>query len=182
MANLETETKVFQFRELFRNNYPQVKKFAWQLLKSEEDADDIAQDIFTKLWERPDLWENCTNLNGYLFMMTKNNCLNLIKHRAMVCSTVDAANDIIDLEKYGGATAHNECELNELQLLIEMTIEQMPEKRKLIFKMSREEDMSHQEIANRLGLSVRTVEQHIYKALQDLKKVILLSIVYFLYA
>lgn len=50
------EDKVLRFKKFFDLNFPKVKTFAWQLLKSEEDAEDIAQDIFVKLWEKPDLW------------------------------------------------------------------------------------------------------------------------------
>ncbi len=58
------ENRTLRFREFFNKNYPKVKTFAWQLLKSEED---VAQDIFVRLWEKPELWEERDKLSCLLY-------------------------------------------------------------------------------------------------------------------
>lgn len=70
----------------------------------------------------------------------------------------------------------NEIYVQELQLLLRLSLEQLPDKRRQIFEMSRFENLSNNEIAERLNLSVRTVEQHIYLVLKDLKKLFLIAI------
>lgn len=171
--------KSARFRVLFDRCFPRVKGFAFQLLKSDEDAEDIAQEVFIRLWERPELWVEKELLDSYLYTMARNGVFNFIRHQSVVQSFVDESIAVATLEDYGLASTEDECELRELELLIQFTIEQMPEKRREVFKLSREEELSNQEIADRLNLSVRTVEQHIYKALQDLKRVVLLVV--FLY-
>ena len=69
---------------------------------------------------------------------------------------------------------------HELELFVQMALERMPEQRRRIFLMSREEGMTSPEIAAKLNISVRTVEQHIYKALQDLKKIVLFLFFFYL--
>ena len=63
------EDKVLRFKKFFDLNFPKVKTFAWQLLKSEEDAEDIAQDIFVKLWEKPDLKKDLTIIFHFLTVL-----------------------------------------------------------------------------------------------------------------
>ena len=76
------EDKVLRFKKFFDLNFPKVKTFAWQLLKSEEDAEDIAQDIFVKLWEKPDLWLEREKLDSYLYTVVRNHIYNFLKHKA----------------------------------------------------------------------------------------------------
>ena len=65
-----------KFEKVFMHYFPKVKNFAWKLLKSENDAEDIAQEIFLKLWEKPSLWsDNFSSLDSYLYKMTKNKLL-----------------------------------------------------------------------------------------------------------
>ena len=64
-----------KFEQFFIMTYPKVKAFAWKLLKSEEDAEDIAQDIFAKLWTNPEIWENQETWNSYIYTMVRNHII-----------------------------------------------------------------------------------------------------------
>ena len=70
-----------QFGMIFTEYYSVVKYFAFMLLKSEEDAEDIAQDVFTKLWTQPEIWTKVPNLKPYVYTLTKSTTLNFIKHK-----------------------------------------------------------------------------------------------------
>ena len=85
------EDKVLRFKKFFDLNFPKVKTFAWQLLKSEEDAEDIAQDIFVKLWEKPDLWLEREKLDSYLYTVVRNHIYNFLKHKAVEYDYLDVA-------------------------------------------------------------------------------------------
>lgn len=171
--SITNENEVLRFRKFFNRNFPKVKTFARQLLKSEEDAEDIAQDIFVKLWEHPDLWENREKMDSYLYTMVRNHIYNWLKHKAVEFDYLEVAAEKMRMAERELYAPDDEFRLRELELLAQMTLERMPEQRRRIFMMSREEGLSNQDIAEKLNISVRTVEHHIYKALLDFKKIIL---------
>ncbi|MCS2776437.1 RNA polymerase sigma-70 factor [Bacteroides fragilis] len=160
-----------KFEQFFIMTYPKVKAFAWKLLKSEEDAEDIAQDIFAKLWTNPEIWENQETWNSYIYTMVRNHIYNFLKHKSIrqtyqeQCTKEEPAISETDI--------HDQLYAKESELLIKLTIANMPEQRRKIFRMSRTQEKSNQEIADELDISIRTVERHIYLALIDLKKVLL---------
>src|SRR5690554_5441171 len=80
--NHSIRQQIEQFEELFTHYSPKVKRFAMKLLKSEVDAEDVAQDIFMKLWNNPDIWmNNSRSVDSYLFTMTRNRVIDLIRER-----------------------------------------------------------------------------------------------------
>ncbi|MFK1774232.1 RNA polymerase sigma-70 factor [Bacteroides fragilis] len=166
-----------KFEQFFIMTYPKVKAFAWKLLKSEEDAEDIAQDIFAKLWTNPEIWENQETWNSYIYTMVRNHIYNFLKHKSIrqtyqeQCTKEEPAISETDI--------HDQLYAKESELLIKLTIANMPEQRRKIFRMSRTQEKSNQEIADELDISIRTIERHIYLALIDLKKV-LLTLFFFL--
>ena len=85
------------------------------------------------------------------------------------------------MAELGLPTPDDEFCAHELELFVQMALERMPEQRRRVFLMSREEGMTSPEIAEKLNVSVRTVEQHIYKALQDSQKKIILFLLFFLF-
>lgn len=164
------EDKVLRFQSFFQENSPKVKALAFQLLKSEEDAKDITQDIFVKLWENPDLWMTCERVNSYLYTVERNYIYNYFKHKAIASDYLETAAERMRIAEQELPQPHDEFCFHEFELLLQMALEHMPEQRRRIFSMSREEELPFQEIAEKLNISVRTVEHHVYKALQDLRK------------
>ena len=140
-----------KFEQFFIMTYPKVKAFAWKLLKSEEDAEDIAQDIFAKLWTNPEIWENQETWNSYIYTMVRNHIYNFLKHKSI-------------RQTYQEQCTKEEPAISETD----------------IFRMSRTQEKSNQEIADELDISIRTVERHIYLALIDLKKVLLTLFFFYL--
>lgn len=179
MSVTSIEAKTLRFRNFFEKNFPKVKAFAWQLLKSEEDAEDIAQDIFVKLWENPDLWIEREKLDGYLYAVVRNHIYNFLKHKAVEFDYLEVTAEKMRMVEQELPDMNEQLHAQELELLFQMAIERMPEQRRRIYLMSREEGMTSLEIAEKLNISVRTAEHHIYKALQDLKKIVLFLFFFF---
>lgn len=167
-----------KFEEFFTLYFPKVKNFAAKLLKSDYEAEDIAQDVFVKLWKVPDLWINdYKSAENYLYTMTKNQILDLIKHKKVEQAYQEKMMEESALfSDLGQDNPLDSLYYKEIKLLILLAMEQMPEKRRQVFTMSRFEKISNQDIAEKLNLSIRTVEHHIYLALSDLKKIIIYSI------
>ena len=161
-----------QFGIIFSEYYSTVKYFAFMLLKSEEDAEDIAQDIFTKLWTQPEIWTKVPNLKPYVYTLTKSTTLNYIKHKKIELAYQEKviekslAEELIQTED-----PLNDIYYKEIQLIIKLTLSRLPEQRRKVFEMSRFEHMSNNEIAEKLNISVRTVEHHIYLTLLEMKKI-----------
>lgn len=166
------------YEKFFILNFPKVKSFAYKILKSEEDAEDIAQDVFVKLWDHPELWEAIVNADSYIFTMARNRIFNLLKHKQIESAYQEQVSQE-DMHVMFGADTYDKIYAEELSLLIKMTIRQMPEQRRKVFLMSRQEGMSNQDIADKLQLSIRTVERHIYLALQEIKKIVFIALFLF---
>lgn len=165
-----------QFQRFFITNFPVVKNFARMLMKSESDAEDVAQDVFLKLWMQPEIWINKENIDGYIYTMTKNIILNRFKHLQIEQDYQNtAATDNLLTELIGENETLNQIYYNEIQLLIQLTLEKLPEKRRYIFQLSRFKNLTNKEIAEKLNLSVRTVEHQIHLTLIELKKVLFFS-------
>lgn len=161
------------FKTLFEMFYPKVKIFLVKFLKEENTAEDISQDIFVKIWTYREALPDIRSFNTYLYRMTRNAALNHLRgnHSKIDISKMSVLDDK-DIEA--------EYQTKEKELLIRLTVEHMPPQRQRIFKMSREQGLSNDDIALKLGISKKTVENNITLALKDLRDVILAFLVFFL--
>lgn len=179
--NMTQESYLVQdFEKIFRTQFSAVKHFIFTLLKSEEDAEDIAQDVFVKLWTNYETWKDNDGKDGYIYALARNLTLDFIRHKRLEDNYRDEQiqeNSIKEL--LGSMDILNPIYYNEIQLILKMALERFPERRRKIFEMSRFKKMSNLEIAETLHISVRTVEHHIYLSLQNLRKIIF--ILFFLY-
>lgn len=177
MTYMNEQEKRRQFEQFFIIAFPKVKAFAWKILKSENDAEDIAQDVFVKFWDTPDIWEHQETWNSYVYLMSRNHIYNFLKHKSVESSYQEqlAEEGAFSFE----ADIYDQLYAKEIELLMMLALDNMPERRKKVFLISRQGGMSNQEIADKLQLSVRTVERHIYLVLQELKKIILIAFLFY---
>lgn len=160
------------FNRLFMEYYPQVKAFLFGFIKNMDDASDMAQDIFVKIWQNRDALPQIANFKSYLFRTAKNAVLNFIEHTLVEKNFQDKA-VVKSLSKpYYQEVIEDDLYARELEMLLDMAVEQMPEQRKKIFKLSRKEGLSNEEISHMLQINKRTVENHITNALKDLRKIV----------
>ena len=156
------------FQQVYLHYAGSIRKFLQVLVRSEEEAREITQEVFVALWEKRERIDPRKNIKSYLYMVARNTALNYFEHKKVH-------------DKYYAARMHEiEASLpsdeilisKETELLIEMAVSRMPEQRKKIFRMRRYEDLSVEEIARQLGLSKKTVESHLLSAKRDLREVI----------
>ena len=151
------------FEALFRQHYRALCAFAHGYVKDADRAEDLVQDLFFRLWlDREKLQVN-TSLKAYLYAAVRNRCLNAVKsHSRMV-----VLNEEADDRAQDDAMPEDEHTLRIAR--VQAAIEELPEERKKIFKLSRYEGLKYHEIAARLGISVKTVENQMGSALKYLR-------------
>lgn len=158
-------TKAFDV--LFVAYYPKVLQFVMSFCNDKQEAENIVQDLFMNLWIKKDVLEGIKNLDNYLFISARNAAIHYVKQSFVFCDD-GKANDLpSDL-------ANGDMKLcyEELYGFVMREISSMPEQRRRVFMMSRVDGMSNAEIAQRLGISKRTVESHISLAIATLKKLL----------
>lgn len=157
------------FREMYAKLYFYAKRFV-----NDEDAQDIVEDVFVDLWKRRHSVVFGERIHSFLYCSTYTKCINLLKHQKVSTTHITLIDEInqqrISLMEDVVQGAEHQLECDELHLQIEQAIEELPEKCREVFRLSYLQDLKNEEIARALGLSVRTVEAHIYRALKYLRQ------------
>lgn len=149
------------FKSLFREYYPETVRYALFYLHDPNAAEDIAQEIFTKLWEQKKDLEDMNNISGYLRNAAKNSCINYLRHQQVKEEYT---------QEYLHNTINDEESTEEYLNLIQRLVEQLPPKRREVLELSVIEAKTYQEIADILDLSINTVKDHIKKAYSFLRE------------
>ena len=157
------------FDALYMRYAPHVEAFAFCMLKNRSEAEDLAHDIFLKLWETRESIGHIKSFRSYLFRMTKNAVFDIFEHKSVQTRYEQRLLHVEDLLTDDIST---KVATKDLLMIIDMAVEQMPEQRQRVFRLSRYEGLSHQQIAQKLGVTPKTVEYHIRTALAELKKII----------
>lgn len=154
------------FEIIFKEYYKKLVEYAFVHLKDIDNAEEIVQDLFYQLWNKKEKLEISTSLKSYLYRSVHNNCLLRLQHESIKhkhenyvrSKDMDYSPEPIDYVKAG-----------ELEKKINATIEAFPGRTKTIFKMNRFEGFKYHEIAEKLSISIKTVEANMGKALKTLR-------------
>ncbi|MBX2978822.1 MAG: RNA polymerase sigma-70 factor [Flavobacteriales bacterium] len=151
------------FEALFRLHYRPLCAFAMGYLKDGDKAEDLVQDLFFRLWLDREKVNITTSVKAYLYVAVRNRCLNAVKAGSKVRALNEEVDDHLQEEE------RTEDEHTERIARVQAAIEALPEERRKVFKLSRYEGLKYQEIAERLGISVKTVENQMGSALKTLR-------------
>jgi RNA polymerase sigma-70 factor, ECF subfamily len=151
------------FELLFRNFFPALMTFAGKFLSNEDDAREVVHMVFINLWEKRETLDLSSSLKSYLFTSVHHRSLNMIRDRKKFLG-----NEIPDLSSDHDIGAS--VDAMELEERIREVIKGLPEKCREVFEMSRFEGLRYAEIAERLNISVKTVENQMSKALKILRE------------
>ena len=156
-----------QFESLFRSSYVSLVRYAKTLIKDHDTAEEIVQDLFFRLWKDKEKLQIESSLNGYLYRAVHNRCLHYIDHNRVVEKYV---REMKEREQETNESPTDILHYRELQAKVAAIIERLPEKCGKIFCMSRFEGLKYSEIAERLSISIKTVEANMGRALKEFRK------------
>lgn len=150
------------YEKLFRELFKPLCAFALKYVNDLDECRNLVQEVFISLWEKYDGLPAGTNHRSYLFTAVRNRCLNHLrdKKKLTILENVAEANH---------AETSTELEAKELEREIELGINSLPEKCRQIFELNRMEGLKYGEIAEKLGISIKTVEAQMSKALSVLR-------------
>ncbi|MEP4532374.1 MAG: RNA polymerase sigma-70 factor [Cyclobacteriaceae bacterium] len=170
MKEPEHTPQIFNIREdavfeaLFKNHYAELVNFGNKYLNDPEQSKELVQEVFLNIWQQSEKLKIQTSVKSYLFGAVRNAALNHIKHQKVE-------------QKYQDRVRFNATEsetvdfleLDELKHSIENALDKIPEKCREIFELNRFEGKRYKEIADQLGISLKTVENQMGKALKILR-------------
>ncbi len=155
------------FDALFRMFYAELVVTANRFLRNQEEAEDLVQDLFFRLWSnRENLPENLSSVNGYLHRSARNRSLNVLRDQ----NRIPVDDEEISPNLAAGGLPSDGLTQDDLRQRINQAIDRLPERCRLVFTMSKLEEMSQREIAESLGISVKTVENQMTRAYRFLRK------------
>ena len=161
------------YKALFRRYYTGLLFYATRLV-GEDDAEDIVQDVFVEIWKRQDSVELGEQIQSFLYRSIYTKVFNLLKHKAVAENYSAAEVEFYQKRMEYYQPDHSEVikriENRELRSEIRQAIDGLPDKCKEVYKLSYLHDMKNKDIADVMGISLRTVEAHMYKALIILRE------------
>ncbi len=166
LINRLREGDTLALTELYNTYWQLLFISAYNIIKDKELCEDIIQDIFMNIWHNREKLEINISLKSYLYACARYQVFNQFRKNKDKIH-VEFFNDLDKRFQY--ATPETEMMHDELVQQISTIVETLPEKCQLVYKLSREEQLTHKEIALRLNISVKTVENHITKALQTIR-------------
>ena len=152
------------FQQIFDTYYENLCQYAFTILRDMDEAEDIVQSMFLRIWEKRESLNITNSIRSYIYRAVHNQCLNQIEHRTIRQRYIE----------YNVQSAFSGEQLpdvfpQELEENIVAIISQLPKQCRIIFMMSRYEELKYSEISQKLGISVNTVENQISKALKILR-------------
>lgn len=155
-------------RKIFDAFYSDLAARIFRIIPDSDTCQDIAQDVFVELWNKRDSIEIHSSLGGYLNRAAVNKALNYLKSRNR--GVIDGSAELAEAADESDSVSAAAMDAEEMESRLHRAIENLPERCRAVFALSRFEDLSHREIAEKLGISVKTIENQITKAMKLLRE------------
>jgi RNA polymerase sigma-70 factor (family 1) len=158
------------FANLFRLFYSKLHSFSLQYVHVKEVAEEITNDVFIKLWNRRTDIVNISTLSTYLFVAAKNHSLNYLKQYSHLHVAIDEPDGVTALINRNDP--EQELEWKEISFQLNQAIDDLPDQCRTVFKLIKEDGFRYKEVAEILGISPRTVETQLFRAIKKLQSVV----------
>ncbi|TSD64041.1 RNA polymerase sigma-70 factor [Inquilinus sp. KBS0705] len=151
------------FEKVFKDHFKTLHSYAYTFLKDDELAEEVVQNVFCRIWERREQLKTDGSIKAYLYRSVHNECLNYIKHQKVKAGfQVYYAAEMEQSED----NSSKKVMANELEKHIQKAMSELPQQCRIIFQMSRFDQLKYQQIADEMGLSIKTIENQMGKALK----------------
>jgi RNA polymerase sigma-70 factor (ECF subfamily) len=176
MANMKDEKEILRelgmgnkeaFASLYEMYAPKCQAFVLSFTKDSDFSKDVTHDIFVKVWLKRDVISKLDSFSPYLFRMVKHHIIDQFENN--VVKAKFERRQMLTVDDFHNST-EDKIDYDEMQLLIFNAVASMPEKRRKIFIYSRYQNLNNSEIADIMGISIGTVENHITNALKDIRE------------
>ena len=163
-----------RFEDIYLSYFSKMKYFAKEYVISEEDAENIVQDVFVDLWENKEMLNMHMNLIAYLFTTIKNKCLNHLRHKLVVQETASKLQEEYTISLRMNLDSLEAFDNNlfsdqDIEKIISRALDTLSEKCRTIFIMSKIEGKKQKEIAQELNISINTIETQMGIAYKKLR-------------
>jgi RNA polymerase sigma-70 factor (ECF subfamily) len=158
---------MFAFDALYRKYNKKLYKFGFSILKSTEEAENLIQDVFLNLWENRHKVEKNSSIKSYVFTITYNSAISIIRKKARESQFIEYLKTLQDISV---EPVNVELEYNELTNKLDEIIKELPKRQKEVYLLHKVEGLKYNEIAERLNISVNTIENHMSHALKTIRK------------
>jgi RNA polymerase sigma-70 factor (ECF subfamily) len=158
---------MFAFDALYKKYSKRLYKFGYSILKSQEEAENLIQDVYLNLWENRYKVEKDSSIKSYLFTIAYNSAITIIRKKARESEFVEY---LKTLQEISEEPVNMAFEYNELTNKLEEIIKALPQRQKEVYLLHRVEGLKYNEIAERLNISMNTIENHMSRALKTIRK------------
>ena len=155
------------FSEIFYYYVPRLYSFIQKMTRSAEAAEELVQEVFLSLWLNREKLEEIESCSSYIFTIAANKTFNYLKSKTIHKKYLDAM--VINNSGCDNNTMET-IDFHESQYLVNKLVNQLPSQKKVIYKLTRDKGMSHDEVAVQLGISKNTVKNHLVETLRFLKE------------
>lgn len=154
---------------LFRRLHPGLCAYANKFLNNTDEAQEIVQDVFYRIWKHRDRLDENKSLYDYLFTSTRNSCLNLIESKKSRTKYAELMRFLYVQESCDNINSYHALLAKELEKDLKMALDNLPQECRRVFELSRIEGLKYQDIAIKLNISIKTVETQMSRALARLR-------------
>jgi RNA polymerase sigma-70 factor (ECF subfamily) len=166
--HLPTAENEWAFEQVFKTNFKGLHAYAYTIIREDAMAEEVVQNVFCRLWEKTGQLQVKESVTAYLYRAVYNESLNYLKHRKVKTAYQSYSKHHMNQSADEGG-ASKKLMLRDLEEKLGKALAELPQQCCTIFQMSRFEELKYQEIADKLGISIKTVENQMGKALRLLR-------------
>jgi RNA polymerase sigma-70 factor (ECF subfamily) len=155
------------YQELFERYAPRIYKFSLSYFKNKTDSEELVQEVFLKIWEKREMLDHSKNIKSFIFKLAVNTIYDFIRRKNIEVAFIEFTKTNFPVES---DDTWQSVIFEDMKQNLQDLVEQLPVQQQKIFHLSKTEGLSNEEIAEKLNLSKRTVENHLYRAISTLKE------------